>query len=553
MLVGHLRRLSIAFACIVGVLGARAADATAPYFPGATTVTYASPDPSAPIPDNGSLVSLITVPAMPGVVVDVDVMVDIPHTQPDNLDVYLVSPKGTTVTLTTDNGGGNDDVFANATFDDQAPGTPSARNVRNVTYTNLVSVGVVQPEEALGAVVGEAAEGAWALVVVDDAGGSTGTLRSWSLAITTAPGLAPGPAVDWAGTGGTIPDGNSAGKSFTVNVTSGARIYDLDLTVNITHPRSGDINVFLTSPSGRRIDVVTNIGGNAANLWNGTRFDDQAGTPASDDTVTPGMPFARTVGEGALSAFLGEDPRGTWTLTVSDTAGGQTGRLDGWTLSIVSATSCGDGSLDPGEVCDDGNQTSGDGCDANCTPTACGNGVVSAGEDCDDGNTVDGDACPADCHIAETSCGNCLDDDGDGLVDAADPGCGATRFTMGHAAMGGRKPRATLDLSGHVAIPAGTGGPVSLVLSDAHGVVACTSLGTMPAKGRGGAVRGKTGGGTLALRYVKGAKGAFTLAGRKLTLDAPAGGQLTVGISVGDRRWVATAAIRGRGRHARTH
>ncbi len=58
---------------------------------------------------------------------------------------------------------------------------------------------------------------------------------------------------------------------------------------------------------------------------------------------------------------------------------------------------CGDGVLDPGERCDDGNTIDGDGCDHNCTLTACGNGVVTAGEACDDGNAIDGDGCDTDC------------------------------------------------------------------------------------------------------------------------------------------------------------
>jgi len=47
---------------------------------------------------------------------------------------------------------------------------------------------------------------------------------------------------------------------------------------------------------------------------------------------------------------------------------------------------CGDGEVDTGlwtEECDDGNLTSGDGCDSNCTVTACGNGFISPGEYCD--------------------------------------------------------------------------------------------------------------------------------------------------------------------------
>lgn len=73
-------------------------------------------------------------------------------------------------------------------------------------------------------------------------------------------------------------------------------------------------------------------------------------------------------------------------------------------------TRCGDGVVEFPEVCDDGNLASGDGCDANCTPTGCGNGIVSGGEACDDGNRRDGDCCDADCGLEPpgTPC-----DDGD--------------------------------------------------------------------------------------------------------------------------------------------
>jgi cysteine-rich repeat protein len=74
---------------------------------------------------------------------------------------------------------------------------------------------------------------------------------------------------------------------------------------------------------------------------------------------------------------------------------------------------CGDGILQPGEPCDDGDQSSGDGCSSQCavepgwtctgspsvcTPT-CGNGVVDAGEECDDGATTNGDGCSAACAV----------------------------------------------------------------------------------------------------------------------------------------------------------
>src|SRR5262249_43466899 len=61
---------------------------------------------------------------------------------------------------------------------------------------------------------------------------------------------------------------------------------------------------------------------------------------------------------------------------------------------------CGDGILDPGEQCDDGdlNGTPGH-CDTNCTPAVCGNGNVGAGEECDDGNTTSCDGCSAMCTL----------------------------------------------------------------------------------------------------------------------------------------------------------
>ena len=74
---------------------------------------------------------------------------------------------------------------------------------------------------------------------------------------------------------------------------------------------------------------------------------------------------------------------------------------------------CGDRMIEGKEECDDGNTTSGDGCAADCTlecgwqcpPGAvcraakCGDGKVAGNEQCDDGNTTDGDGCGADCTL----------------------------------------------------------------------------------------------------------------------------------------------------------
>ncbi|HEU0037481.1 MAG TPA: DUF4215 domain-containing protein [Kofleriaceae bacterium] len=62
-----------------------------------------------------------------------------------------------------------------------------------------------------------------------------------------------------------------------------------------------------------------------------------------------------------------------------------------------SAAVCGDGFVDNGEACDDGNDVLGDGCSL-CTRDAfCGDGTVQADEECDDGNTISGDGCSSTC------------------------------------------------------------------------------------------------------------------------------------------------------------
>ena len=67
------------------------------------------------------------------------------------------------------------------------------------------------------------------------------------------------------------------------------------------------------------------------------------------------------------------------------------------THTPTPAPICGNGALEMGELCDDGNMTDGDGCDTNCTPTRCGNGIVTPPELCDDGNSDNLDGCENDC------------------------------------------------------------------------------------------------------------------------------------------------------------
>ena len=60
---------------------------------------------------------------------------------------------------------------------------------------------------------------------------------------------------------------------------------------------------------------------------------------------------------------------------------------------------CGNGIVEPGEACDDGNLDNTDSCTELCRAPACGDGFVQAarGEDCDDANSKNGDGCNNDC------------------------------------------------------------------------------------------------------------------------------------------------------------
>ena len=76
---------------------------------------------------------------------------------------------------------------------------------------------------------------------------------------------------------------------------------------------------------------------------------------------------------------------------------------------------CGNGIVDAGEACDDGNTKNGDGCSSQCkveqADAVCGNGKKEVGEQCDDNNLIDGDGCSARClleriTVDEPVCGN---------------------------------------------------------------------------------------------------------------------------------------------------
>ena len=126
--------------------------------------------------------------------------------------------------------------------------------------------------------------------------------------------------------------------------------------------------------------------------------------------------------------------------------------LNGDGCEFNCVLSCGNGVVDAGEACDDGNLAANDGCTSTCTvepgftcagapsvcTAICGDGQIKTGEQCDDGNPSAGDGCSATCQVEpnyicngtpstcaqfEVFCNDGVDNDGDGATDSADPDC----------------------------------------------------------------------------------------------------------------------------------
>ncbi len=130
-----------------------------------------------------------------------------------------------------------------------------------------------------------------------------------------------------------IPDPGTISSS--VNVAAPAngipgRISDVEIELTIEHPFVGDLTARLTAPDGTTVDLFTRVGADGDNLT-GLILDDEAATSISSGTA----PFSgRFQPMGSLANFDGKSPLGQWTLTITDAATVDTGRLVAWALRL---------------------------------------------------------------------------------------------------------------------------------------------------------------------------------------------------------------------------
>lgn len=112
-------------------------------------------------------------------------------------------------------------------------------------------------------------------------------------------------------------------------------IGDVDVEMDISHTFIGDLAVDLTSPEGTTVRLHDRSGGG----------DDDIVVTYDDDGTAPA---------GSLADFDGENVAGTWTLTVSDNAGADTGSLNDWKLKIGSSgETCPPPAFDQSVFCDE--------------------------------------------------------------------------------------------------------------------------------------------------------------------------------------------------------
>jgi hypothetical protein len=154
-------------------------------------------------------------------------------------------------------------------------------------------------------------------------------------------------------------------------------------------------------------------------------------------------------------------------------------------------------------------------------------------------------------------CGNCVDDDADGLTDDADDACCAAPEALGivKGRITGKKgDLAVAKLKLKSAPGAGfatadpTTAPVTIQLADADGAVVCTMLTPWKRKGKRFAFK-QAGTGLTKGALASGKKGvALTLAGKSIDLSALDGDQLLLTLRIGDRCARGAAPLRRKGK-----
>ncbi len=126
-----------------------------------------------------------------------------------------------------------------------------------------------------------------------------------------------------------IPDVATITSELTVSDFNDV-VSDVNVKLRIDHTFNGDLSVYLISPSGTRVELLSDVGAGSNNFTD-TVLDDES----LNDLAEGSAPYTGTFRPlGQLSDFNGEDPDGTWQLEIQDTTINDIGTLQSWSLDL---------------------------------------------------------------------------------------------------------------------------------------------------------------------------------------------------------------------------
>jgi subtilisin family serine protease/subtilisin-like proprotein convertase family protein len=109
-----------------------------------------------------------------------------------------------------------------------------------------------------------------------------------------------------------------------------AFVSDVKVNISLEHGHLGDLDVFLLSPSGTRVELFTDVGG-IGQVIDGLTLDGDA----ASSIVTGSTPFSgRFTPEGSFAQFNGEPVSGGWTLEITDDTNLSDGMLLAWGIEV---------------------------------------------------------------------------------------------------------------------------------------------------------------------------------------------------------------------------
>ena len=128
----------------------------------------------------------------------------------------------------------------------------------------------------------------------------------------------------------TITDESTTVSTLVVQDVAGT-VADVQVTLDVAHAYTPDLDVFLRGPDGGRVLLFSDLGDLATTGFDVT-LDDGAGV----SIIQASAPFTGTLRpQFPLALVAGGDPNGVWALEVVDDTAGSVGTIQSWSLRLV--------------------------------------------------------------------------------------------------------------------------------------------------------------------------------------------------------------------------